>query len=115
MLGKICKHASCTGADDMEMLTRAVREQMSKASLLARRTLCAYPGLKLYNGELLEKMRQKRQEIQQKAMDAPAKSARIWMSMSSAFAKRFRKKERTHANEPSANHLSAERFLPAAD
>ncbi len=73
VLGKIRKHASCTGADDTEMLTRAVREQLSKASLLARRTLRAYPGLKLYNGELLEKMRQKRQEIQQEAVDARRK------------------------------------------
>lgn len=70
VLGKIRKHASSTGADDTEMLTHAVREQLGKVSLLARRTLRAYPNLRLYNSELLKKMYQKQKELRQDAKDA---------------------------------------------
>lgn len=70
VLGIIRKHASSTGADDTEMLTKAVREELGRRNLLARRTLRAYPGLKLYNGELLKKMQAKQQEIRQEAIDA---------------------------------------------
>lgn len=73
VLGNIRRHACSTGADDTEMLTRMVREHLGKHSFFARRTLFAYPGLKLYNGELLQKMKQKQQEIKQEAADAKRK------------------------------------------
>lgn len=69
VLGKIRGSASATGADDTEMLTRAVREQLSRYSVLARRTLRAYPGLKLYNHALLEKLRKNRQEMRAEAVE----------------------------------------------
>lgn len=69
VLGKIRKSASATGADDTEMLTRAVRERLSRHNLLFRRTLLAYPSLKLYNRSLLEKMRNMQREFRREAAD----------------------------------------------
>ena len=73
ILGKIRASASSTGADDTEMLTRAVREELSRHNILVRRTLRAFPGLRLYNPHLIEKMRGKQQEIRQEAAQAKQK------------------------------------------
>ena len=63
VLAKIRASASASGADDTEMLTRAVREELSKHHVLVRRTLRAFPYLKLYNSRLLKQMKEKQQEI----------------------------------------------------
>lgn len=67
VLGKIRASASASGADDTEMLTRAVREELSKRHVLVRRLLRAFPYLRLYNSRLLNQMKEKQQEIKREA------------------------------------------------
>lgn len=67
VLGKIRKSAALTGADDTEMLTKAVRDTLEKQGVLLRRTLRAFPYIRLYNSKLLSQLREKKQELVQEA------------------------------------------------
>lgn len=68
ILGKIRKSASHTGADDTEMLTRAVRDKLSENALV-RRMMRAFPYLRLYNNRLLRQMKEKQQMLKQEASE----------------------------------------------
>lgn len=74
VLSRIRTSANASGADDTEMLTHAVREELSRRSVLIRRVLRAFPYLRLYNAKLLKQMNEKRQEIKR---DAQAYQRRV--------------------------------------
>ena len=69
VLGKIRHTAELTGGDDTETLTRSVRDVLLRQGALVRRTLHAFPYVKLYNKPLLKRLRegQKMLKIELKA------------------------------------------------
>ena len=70
VLNRICKTTELTGGDDTETLTRKVGEALASRNFLARRTLRAFPGAKLYNRQLRLKLKQARIEMKQNLADA---------------------------------------------
>lgn len=59
ILRKIRSTADLTGADDTEKLTKAVRERLSRQNMLFRRTLRAFPYVRIYNSRMLEQIRRR--------------------------------------------------------
>lgn len=70
VLNRICKTTELTGGDDTETLTRRVGEMLAAHNVLACRMLRAFPGAKLYNRQLRQKLKQARMEMKQNFADA---------------------------------------------
>lgn len=73
VLGRIRHTAANLTGDSTETLTRAVREALWEKGQLLRRTLHAFPEVKLYNQQLLEHIRQHRAELAQKNRERTAR------------------------------------------
>lgn len=69
VLGRICHTAATLTGDSTETLTRAVREALWEKGCLLRRTLHAFPEVRLYNKQLLEHLHQHRTELIQKSRE----------------------------------------------
>ncbi|MDD3335345.1 MAG: putative ABC transporter permease [Eubacteriales bacterium] len=63
VLGRIRKHTDLSGKDNTEAITKSVRETLAKDSLLVRRTLQAFPYAKLYNRQVIEEMKARRERV----------------------------------------------------
>lgn len=63
ILGKIRRTAELAGGDNTEAITRIVREKL-QAHPLVRRTLRAFPYAQMYNRRLLNRIQQRRTEIE---------------------------------------------------
>lgn len=70
VLNRICKTTELTGGDDTETLTRKVGEALAAHNFLARRTLRAFPGVKLYNRQVRQKLKRARTEMKESFVDA---------------------------------------------
>ena len=74
VLGRIRKNTSLSEKDDTEAITKSVRETLARDSALVRRTLRAFPYVKLYNGKALEKARAARAKLKADLKQAQLKA-----------------------------------------
>lgn len=68
-LMQIRASAELTGGDDTESLTRTVREELASKGLLLRRYMKAFPFLRLYNREIIRKIKEKQRILKAEAAE----------------------------------------------
>lgn len=73
VLSRIRSTAARLTGDSTEALTHAVHEALLAQGQLIRRTLHAFPGARLYNRALLDKLQHARYELQQKTRERNAR------------------------------------------
>ncbi len=62
VLGRIRHTAELTGGDDTETLTRLVREKL-QSNALVRRAMRAFPGVRLYNRDIMRLLKEKSAQL----------------------------------------------------
>ncbi|MGN0753523.1 MAG: hypothetical protein ACI4ME_03620 [Aristaeellaceae bacterium] len=95
VLGRIRHTAANLTGDSTETLTHAVREALWEKGILLRRTLHAYPEVKLYNKQLMERLHQHTAELMQKNR---ARNARLRSELEQ-LEERFRKQSKEHPDK----------------
>lgn len=63
ILGKIRKTAEDAKGDSTEAITRIVREKLAEQGALVRRLLLAFPYARIYNSDLIQKLRKRSEEM----------------------------------------------------
>ena len=63
ILGKIRKTAEDAKGDSTEAITRVVREKLAEQGALVRRLLLAFPYARIYNSDLIQKLRKRSEEM----------------------------------------------------
>lgn len=64
VLGRIRHTAELTGSDDTETLTRLVREKL-QSNALVRRAMRAFPGVRLYNRDIMRLLKEKSAQLKE--------------------------------------------------
>ena len=63
ILGKVRKTAEDAKGDSTEAITRVVREKLAEQGALVRRLLLAFPYARIYNSDLIQKLRKRSEEM----------------------------------------------------
>ena len=63
ILGKVRKTAENAKGDSTEAITRVVREKLAEQGALVRRLLTAFPYARIYNRDLIQKLRKRSEEM----------------------------------------------------